>query len=191
MGSPALSAKWNTRPSEDSCTSLRASTLASSVGPNDVIVARSGMPFPWPPRAKNSVGQARPSHFWPTSSARFVTFSPGSPALATPDRSPLMSAANTGTPSAESCSAISWRVLVLPVPVAPATRPCRLTIASGMRTPASGCAVAVDDQRAELESRALERVALLHRCQQIVRHHASRSDCVCPVWVVGSLSSAG
>ena len=45
-----------------------------------------------------------------------------------------MSAANTGTPAAESCSASSWSVLVLPVPVAPATRPCRLSIGSGIRT---------------------------------------------------------
>ncbi len=44
-----------------------------------------------------------------------------------------MSAANTGTPAVLSCSAISWRVLVLPVPVAPATRPCRLSMPSGIR----------------------------------------------------------
>ena len=44
-----------------------------------------------------------------------------------------MSAAKTGTPAALSCSAISCRVLVLPVPVAPATSPCRLSIPSGIR----------------------------------------------------------
>src|SRR3954469_10260220 len=55
-----------------------------------------------------------------------------------PERSPLMSARNTGTPCAASCSAMSWRVLVLPVPVAPATRPCRLSISSGTRTWTSG-----------------------------------------------------
>ena len=44
-----------------------------------------------------------------------------------------MSAANTGTPAVESCSASSWSVLVLPVPVAPATRPCRLSMPSGIR----------------------------------------------------------
>ena len=54
-----------------------------------------------------------------------------------PDRSPLMSAANTGTPAAEICSAINCRVLVLPVPVAPATRPWRLSIDSGICTLAS------------------------------------------------------
>src|SRR6201747_1868177 len=43
-----------------------------------------------------------------------------------------MSAANTGTPASESCSASSCKVLVLPVPVAPATRPCRLIMPSGI-----------------------------------------------------------
>ena len=76
-----------------------------------------------------------------------------------PDRSPLMSAAKTGTPCAESCSASSCRVLVLPVPVAPATRPCRLSIASGIRTWTSASVVGVEHQAAELERRPLERVA--------------------------------
>ncbi len=45
-----------------------------------------------------------------------------------------MSAANTGQPAAEICSAISCRVRVLPVPVAPAIRPWRLRNRSGMPT---------------------------------------------------------
>ena len=49
-----------------------------------------------------------------------------------------MSAAKTGTPAAEICSAISCRVLVLPVPVAPATSPCRFSMLSGIRTTADG-----------------------------------------------------
>ena len=73
--------------------------------------------------------------------ARAVIRSPASPGAAMPDRSPLMSARKTGTPWADSCSAISCRVLVLPVPVAPATRPCRFSTRSGMRTGASGWAV--------------------------------------------------
>jgi hypothetical protein len=52
-----------------------------------------------------------------------------------------MSARNTGTPCSTSCSAMSWRVLVLPVPVAPATSPCRFIADSGMRTVTSGWAV--------------------------------------------------
>src|SRR3954453_3214230 len=43
-----------------------------------------------------------------------------------PDRSPLMSAQKTGTPAREKPSAMVCRVTVLPVPVAPATSPCRL-----------------------------------------------------------------
>jgi hypothetical protein len=49
-----------------------------------------------------------------------------------------MSAAKTGTPAADSCSASTCRVLVLPVPVAPATRPWRFIMAIGMRTGTSG-----------------------------------------------------
>jgi DNA helicase HerA-like ATPase len=70
--------------------------------------------------------------------ARAVILSLVSPGVLRPERSPLMSAAKTGTPLLLSCSARSCRVLVLPVPVAPATRPCRFSIASGMRTCASG-----------------------------------------------------
>ena len=58
-------------------------------------------------------------------------------AVASPERSPLMSARNTGTPAADSCSAIMCSVTVLPVPVAPATRPCRFIMDSGSRTWAS------------------------------------------------------
>ena len=59
---------------------------------------------------------------------RACSFSDSSPGIAKPDRSPLMSAANTGMPALEICSAISCSVFVLPVPVAPATRPCRFSI---------------------------------------------------------------
>src|SRR5512132_3088297 len=54
-----------------------------------------------------------------------------------PETSPLMSARNTGTPFAESCSAMSCSDFVFPVPVAPAMSPCRFTIASGMPTSGS------------------------------------------------------
>src|SRR5262245_60840227 len=47
-----------------------------------------------------------------------------------PDRSPLISAANTGTPAREKPSARTWSVTVLPVPVAPVTRPWRFAILS-------------------------------------------------------------
>ena len=97
-------------------------------------------------------GMPWPTHCCPTSVARAVSLSLACPAVAIPDRSPLMSARKTGTPWAESCSAMSWSVLVLPVPVAPATRPCRLRVASGMRTGASGMGLAVDDGGAEVQA---------------------------------------
>ena len=53
-----------------------------------------------------------------------------SPTSEIPDRSPLMSAANTGTPARANPSAITCNDTVLPVPVAPVTRPCRLASAS-------------------------------------------------------------
>jgi len=49
-----------------------------------------------------------------------------------------MSAANTATPASEICSASNCRVLVFPVPVAPATRPCRFSIDNEIRILASG-----------------------------------------------------
>lgn len=51
-----------------------------------------------------------------------------------------MSATNTGTPAADSPSASTCSVLVLPVPVAPATSPWRFIMPSGMPTTAPGTA---------------------------------------------------
>jgi hypothetical protein len=55
--------------------------------------------------------------------------------------SPLMSLMKTGTPASDSCSASTWSVFVLPVPVAPATRPWRFIIANGTRICAPARAV--------------------------------------------------
>ena len=52
-----------------------------------------------------------------------------------------MSAMSTGTPAMESWPARSWRVLVFPVPVAPAIRPCRLSMDSATWMRTSGSAV--------------------------------------------------
>ena len=60
-----------------------------------------------------------------------------SPGPAMPVTSPLMSDTNTGTPAFESCPARSWRVFVLPVPVAPAMSPWRFIIDSATWTRAS------------------------------------------------------
>src|SRR5688500_10966047 len=66
--------------------------------------------------------------------ARAVSFSFSTAGAASPLMSPLMSLMKTGTPASESCSASTWSVFVLPVPVAPATSPWRFIIASGTRT---------------------------------------------------------
>ncbi|MNT91428.1 hypothetical protein D3C72_2325240 [compost metagenome] len=55
-----------------------------------------------------------------------LIFSPKLPSWLMPVRSPFTSAMNTGTPMLENCSARVCRVTVLPVPVAPVMRPCRL-----------------------------------------------------------------
>ena len=50
-----------------------------------------------------------------------------SPSTAIPDKSPLISITKVGIPLCESCSTKTCRVLVLPVPVAPAIKPVSYT----------------------------------------------------------------
>ena len=135
---PRSRAQWKTSPSDDSCVSLRPSTFESSSGPKDSTLARTGTPVPRPPRLRTSVGVAAGSHVWPMAAQRSSSRSLAVPGAARPERSPLTSGATTGTPCAASCSASTCRVRVLPVPVAPATSPCRFVMASGMRTGADG-----------------------------------------------------
>ena len=54
---------------------------------------------------------------------RSERFSLRTPGMHMPDRSPLMSQRNTGTPMSEKDSAMTFMVTVLPVPVAPAMMP--------------------------------------------------------------------
>ena len=91
-----------------------------------------------PPSERYSTGNPVGAHSIPSSPARFLAGPSSDPGSAIPETSPFTSAANTATPAAESCSAITCSVLVFPVPVAPAIRPCRFIIRSGTRTPASG-----------------------------------------------------
>ncbi|PQM47708.1 hypothetical protein C1Y40_02079 [Mycobacterium talmoniae] len=140
-GSPCWSAQWKISPSVDSWVALSPSTFDNSTGPKLEMVARTGTPIPPVPRDRNSTGKPVGAQSSPVSLARSVVLSLPSPGRAKPDRSPLTSAISTGTPAADSCSAITCRVLVFPVPVAPATRPCRLMVASGMRICALGSTV--------------------------------------------------
>ena len=69
-----------------------------------------------------------------------------------------MSARKTGTPWPESCSAISCSVLVLPVPVAPATRPCRFRVRQRDAHRGVGVGRAVDHRGPEVQGAAFEGV---------------------------------
>ena len=107
--------------------SLRSRTLPSSSGPNDEMLARTWAPL-LPDSDRISTGCPAAWNVHASDVQRsMVRWSVASPGAPTPDRSPLTSTANTGTPSAESWPANSWSVLVLPVPVAPAISPWRLT----------------------------------------------------------------
>ena len=53
---------------------------------------------------------------------------------------------------------MSCSVFVLPVPVAPATSPCRFIVASGIATAASRSSVALVDAAPEVDRVALGRV---------------------------------
>src|SRR6185312_11137819 len=66
----------------------------------------------------------------PISLARLRMKSLPSPTSEIPDKSPFISAANTGTPARAKPSAMTCSDTVLPVPVAPVTSPCRLASAS-------------------------------------------------------------
>ena len=70
-----------------------------------------------------------------------------------------MSARKTGTPWPESCSAMSCSVFVLPVPVAPATRPCRLSVDERDAHGRIGMRLAVDRRRHRSAGPPLEGVA--------------------------------
>ena len=132
-GSPWSSQILKTNVSTLVWVSLRPSTLDSKRGPKPATVARSCAPV-FPVRLTNSTGNAVGVHARPTAVARSSMAGLLAPGAARPDTSPLMSATKTGTPCAESCSVMSWRVLVFPVPVAPATKPCRFIMAVGMAT---------------------------------------------------------
>ena len=114
--------------------SLRSSTLPSSSGPNEWTVARTCEPS-LPDSETNSTGWPDAWNVQAIDVARSTTFGfVASPGPASPVRSPLMSATKTGMPAFEAWPARSCRVLVLPVPVAPAMSPWRLSIDSAIWT---------------------------------------------------------
>ena len=140
---PRSSASLNTMSSTPDWVSLSSSMRANSVGPISLIVVRTGCPRV-PNRSQNTTGLA--SNTWSASpiwATRAASFSLVVPACDNPATSPLTSAMNTGTPSRENPSARVSSVTVLPVPVAPATSPCRLPSAACNQTgPPSGVVIA-------------------------------------------------
>ena len=126
---PFSSATRNATLRTPSCTSFRSSIRDSNSGPISVTVARTGWPCS-PNTSQNTVENWSGWKLRPISLARLRMKSLASPTSEIPDRSPLISAANTGTPARAKPSAITCSDTVLPVPVAPVTRPCRLASAS-------------------------------------------------------------
>ena len=129
MSSRSLSsAARNTMFSTPCCTSVRPSRRDSSTGPISDTDTRTGMPFS-PKISQKRVGYARYSKpSMPKRSMRARISSLSLPRRHMPERSPLTSAMNTGTPMSEKDSAMTFIVIVLPVPVAPAMRPCLFAI---------------------------------------------------------------
>ena len=126
---PFSSATRNATLRTPSWTSFRSSIRDSSNGPISVTVARTGWPCS-PNTSQNTVENWSGWNLSPISPARLRIKSLASPTSEIPDRSPLISAAKTGTPARANPSAITCSDTVLPVPVAPVTRPCRLASAS-------------------------------------------------------------
>src|SRR6478609_1480681 len=127
--SPFSSATRKATLSTPSWTSFRSSIRASNNGPISVTVARTGWPCS-PNTSQNTVENWSGWKLRPISLARLRMKSLPSPTSEIPDKSPLISAANTGTPARAKPSAMTCSETVLPVPVAPVTRPCRLASAS-------------------------------------------------------------
>ncbi len=122
---PCSSATLKAIFSTPSWTSFKSIMRASSSGPISETVARTGWPCS-PNTSQNTVENWSGWKARSISLARLRMKSLGSPASEMPERSPLISAANTGTPARANPSAITCSDTVFPVPVAPVTRPCRL-----------------------------------------------------------------
>ncbi len=88
----------------------------------------------------------------------------------------MTSATKTGTPALESCSAMPCRVLVLPVPVAPATRPWRLSMPSGTRDDGLRDHGAVVNAAAQVEGRPVRGVGGRDRLAEV--GHQAAPSCV-------------
>ena len=126
ISNDSSSATRNTIFNTPVCASVRFNILDNNTGPISDNVTRTGNPFS-PNKSQNSTGydlslkESKPSTLLATLS--FI-----SPTFARPEISPFISAKNTGTPMSLNDSASVLRVIVLPVPVAPAINPCLFAI---------------------------------------------------------------
>ncbi len=106
-----------------SCVSFSSKILLNKIGPKSLTVARSLAPGS-SEIDKNSTGEACGSKGKLRASILSCAFLSSEFAAAPiPDKSPLISINNVGTPFRESCSAIICKDFVFPVPVAPPINP--------------------------------------------------------------------
>ena len=137
--SPLSSAILNTSCSTPAWVSLRLSKRDNRIGPISEIVARTGCPCA-PLTSQKAAGNfAGAQSLTPSESSLCLSLGLSTPGAARPERSPLTSAMNTGTPMLEKRSASTCSVIVLPVPVAPVIRPCRLASAGSSASSFSWC----------------------------------------------------
>src|SRR3954469_16573462 len=126
--SPLSSAILKTTASTPSCVSFRSSMRPRRSGPMSEMVARTGWPA-LPYTSQKITGQAALSAARFSCWRRASTLALAPPVFASPERSPLTSAMNTGTPIDEKRWASVCSVTLLPVPVAPVIKPWRLASA--------------------------------------------------------------
>ena len=130
------SATLNTIFKTPSCASDRFNIFESNIGPISESVTLIGIPFS-PNKSQNSTGYSwklNPFSSREKSSTFFAMKSFVAPTFTSPETSPFISAKNTGTPKSEKDSAKTFKVTVLPVPVAPAITPCLLAIFGNKNT---------------------------------------------------------
>ena len=125
IGRECSSATLNMMFRTPACASDRLRIFESNTGPISDSVTLTGRPFS-PNRSQNSTGYSlnlNPLASRPYFSLFLVMKSFPEPTFASPETSPFISAKNTGTPKSEKDSANTFKVTVLPVPVAPAITP--------------------------------------------------------------------
>ena len=124
---PLSSATLNTTFITPSWASVSSRSLEIKSGPiSDMVVLTLWPFFPYTSQNLDGYGLHSKSVIPNLSSLSWI-FSL-SPAFIMLVRSPLTSARKTGVPMSENVSARTFKVIVLPVPVAPAIKPWRLAI---------------------------------------------------------------